>query len=243
MNDKNEGDMAKPGRPCWICGNPATTDEHKAKKADVEAVLRAASPSEPLFYHDEKGRNRRVASAKNKLLTWQDMLCANCNNALTQPDDRSWDKLRDALLNRLRGVDPGETVVMALEDTFGRDANERMLGVHRFLLKLFGCQIVHQGLDGSPIAEFAKAILERGAHPRVYVKFGRFDNDGTKFVNMTEIAHEGVPWKKATFIYDLDVFAAQIIFVADGEACDGQDGAWHPGSTATALTISPLASD
>jgi len=243
MSDKNEGDAGQLGRSCWICGNPATTDEHKAKRADVAATLRAPLPSQPLFYSDDEKRNRRVGSTKSKLLTWEDMLCAKCNNELTQPDDRAWDKLRDALLKRLHDADPSETIVVSLDEMFGAGAEEGMLGVHRFLLKLFGCQIVHQGLQGTPITEFAKAIRERGAHPRVYVKFGRFDNAGTKLVSMTQIAHEGIPWQKAGFIYEVNLFAAQVLFVADGVECDGLDGAWHPGSTATELTISPLSTD
>src|ERR1700722_5012471 len=47
---------------CWICGEAATSGEHKTKRSDLRSVFGIPTQSSPLYLHDAERRNRRVGS-------------------------------------------------------------------------------------------------------------------------------------------------------------------------------------
>jgi hypothetical protein len=48
--------------PCWICGNPATTGEHRIKRSDLRGLFPKASQSAPLRLNSSTIKNRLVAT-------------------------------------------------------------------------------------------------------------------------------------------------------------------------------------
>jgi hypothetical protein len=61
---------------CWICGDLATTGEHKTKQSDLRAVLGKPTQAQPFYYHDNKiERNRRIGSYKGDFLKSPSRLC------------------------------------------------------------------------------------------------------------------------------------------------------------------------
>ena len=52
---------------CWICGDAATTGEHKTKRSDLRSVFGIPTQSNPLYLHDAERRNRRVGSLDAKV--------------------------------------------------------------------------------------------------------------------------------------------------------------------------------
>src|SRR5216683_2911917 len=97
---------------CWICGVPATTGEHKTKQSDARAVLGKPTQARPFYYHDKSVRNRRIGSYKGEFLKSSSRLCARCNNEVSQPYDRAWERMSEWLRKRQPPLRPGNTVRM-----------------------------------------------------------------------------------------------------------------------------------
>ncbi len=54
--------MTIPLPKCWICGEDATTGEHKTKKSDLKSVFGVPTQTQPLYYHDANRRNQLIRS-------------------------------------------------------------------------------------------------------------------------------------------------------------------------------------
>jgi hypothetical protein len=89
---------------CWICNrNEANSGEHKTKRSDLLAVLGKPTQETPFYFHDLEKPNRPVKSLDAKILKSPVRICADCNNARTQPHDRAWERMSDRL-RTCRGV-------------------------------------------------------------------------------------------------------------------------------------------
>ena len=82
---------------CWICGaENASTREHRSKASDLKALFGTPTQAAPLYFHADahKGkpprRSVRVGSLKADILKYAHRICADCNNARTQPHDKAW---------------------------------------------------------------------------------------------------------------------------------------------------------
>src|SRR5687768_15532036 len=85
--------------PCWICGQPATTGEHRFKASDLRSTFPKTSQSEPLRLNSAIIKNRRVGSVRSDILKFPNSLCHDCNTTRTQPYDRAWELLSSELRN------------------------------------------------------------------------------------------------------------------------------------------------
>jgi hypothetical protein len=162
-------EMTDAVKKCWICGDAATSGEHKTKRSDLRDVLGKPSQATPLYYHDAKVKNSRVGSLDAKVLKSPGRLCAACNNARTQPHDRAWEQLSHGLRTRTPALTAGMSV--RVNTIFPYDTARYMRHVHLYFVKLFGCHIeaLNMALD---LKRFSDAILNDAAHPNVYLKFG-----------------------------------------------------------------------
>ena len=154
---------------CWICGDVATTGEHKTKRTDLLA-LREPTQSNPAYFHDANRPNQLIRSLDAKVLKSTGRLCASCNNARTQPHDRAWEKMSKWIRVRRPALQPGN--IVRANRIFMDNTKRQMLGVHLFFVKLFGCMIMESDKK-IPIdtASLGDAILSDSAHPNVYLKF------------------------------------------------------------------------
>jgi hypothetical protein len=123
---------------------------------------------------------------------------------------------------------------------FRHDTSRKMLGVHLYFVKLFGCHIAGSGIP-IEINGFSRAIMQQKAHPGVYLTFGL----GRTFAGkpMTGMSHihmwftqslSGRP-TSATWFYDIKGFSVCVTFAARGG--EGLVGAWHPRQGTTRLVI------
>ncbi len=111
---------------CWICGDPATTGEHKTKQSDLKAVLGTPTQTQPFYYSAETTRNRQLPSYRADFLKSASRLCPKCNNQRTQPYDRAWEKLSDWLRTHDPPIKPGDSF-------FFDGATEQMRNVQLYL--------------------------------------------------------------------------------------------------------------
>jgi hypothetical protein len=221
---------------CWICGDPATTGEHRTKKSDLKAVLGRPSQVDPLFLSNDRQRNQRIGSLDANRLKSGGRLCATCNNARTQPHDRAWERTSDLLRARLHEMPQSRSVRMSRLVPY--NTRRTLLDVHLYFVKLFGCHIREAGIP-LDVATFATAILKGRAHPKVYLRFCRRETTGLPTsVGMTDIwTDPGTPCAFATWFYEIDNLAVNVMYAEPGERREGLVGAWHPRLGTTNLQV------
>ena len=224
---------------CWICGDEGNTGEHMIKRSDLASVFGKPTQNAPFYLHDTKRRNRNLGSLDNRRLKSPSRICARCNNDRTQPYDRAWEQLSSAL--RTRNLPIGPRAIVRANRIFRYNTRKQMLDVHLFFVKLFGCHIVTGDIP-IDISSFATAILERRHHPCVYLKFGLVPRVGDKpIAGMSDIEAALTPDGScafATWFYEVDNLAVNVMFAVDGEDRQGMVDAWHPQFGTNKLTIS-----
>jgi hypothetical protein len=223
---------------CWICGDVATTGEHRAKKSDLKAVLGRPTQADPLFLSTDRARNHRIGSLNANRLKSGGRLCATCNNARTQPHDRAWESTSGLLRDRLRHTAASDSV--GLSRLIPHETRRTLLHVHLYFVKLFGCHIREADIP-LDLAPFAAAILSGRPHATVYLRFCRRTFEGLPVsVGMTDIWTVVDPAGKCVFaswFYEIDNLAVNVMFAERGQHRDGLVGAWHPRLGTTRLRI------
>jgi hypothetical protein len=225
--------------PCWICGNPATTREHKAKRSDLRDVFGTVTQANPVFYRDDKVGQRAVGSLDAKLARFPNKICAYCNSTRTQPHDRAWEVLSAALRAHKQTLAPG--LYVRANRIFRHDTRRQMLNMHLFFVKQFGCLIL-EGNAPIDVASFAAAIIANKAHRSVFLKFGCGPVlSGNSLVGRSNLridARADGSCAHATWVYNVDGLAVQVTYAENGV----QSGYawWHPSLGTNRLQIVDL---
>lgn len=225
---------------CWICGNDATSGEHKTKRTDLRLNFSEPTQDRPLFYHDAKRQNQLVRSFDSKILKSPSRLCAHCNNARTQPHDRAWEKMSTFLRQCHPPMRPG--VIIRANRIFPYDTKRQMLHVHLYFLKLFGCMVV-EGQVPLDITIFANSIMNEKAHPCVYLEFGpSMSYDGKGVVGRSDLEALKNDYNECVFavwLYQLAHLTVNVMFAASNVGWDkGRlSRTWHPKFGTKRLTV------
>src|SRR5450631_960664 len=125
---------------CWICGDLATSGEHKTKQSDLRAVLGKPSQTHPFYYHEETIKNRRMGSFKGDFLKSPSRLCGPCNNHRSQPYDRAWERMSHYLMARTPQLRAGDFV--RGNRVYPANATQEMRNVQLYFTKLTGCHLI-----------------------------------------------------------------------------------------------------
>jgi hypothetical protein len=211
---------------CWICGEPATTGEHKTKRSDLRSLFGKPDQRAPLYFHTDQRRNKRVGSLDASVLKSSARICNECNSARTQPHDRAWQQfsevLRDTeyLLSRRGSVRANRI--------FPYDTRRAMLYVHLYWVKVFGCAVAEGGI-AVDLRSLADSILSSRANPNIYLSFGWMHMPVTMAggSNVQVAMLQGV-CAFATRFHNIGNLALNLMYAIPGERRDGLIGAWHP---------------
>ncbi len=221
---------------CWICGDPATTGEHKTKQSDLRAFLGKPSQAQPSYYHDKKVRNRPIGSFKGDFLKSPSRLCAPCNNDRTQPYDRAWERMSDWLRMRTPPVRAGNFV--RGDRVYPIAATEEMRNMHLYFTKLTGCHLTEAGLNFDRAA-LAKSLLTGKPNPYIHLKFG-ISRSGL-LLGMSDLkAATLAPDSRLAFavwIYSLEALVVHVMYAIPGESRDGLINSWHPRSGSNRFVV------
>ncbi len=155
-------------------------------------------------------------------------MCARCNNEVSQPYDRAWEKLS----NHIRGRQPpvkGGGVVRAYR-AFAMNASKEMRMVQLYFVKLFGCAATEANVP-IDLSSFASAFLNATFHPDVFLRFGYVPRD-EQIVGLSKIVVAEHPVTKeiaaASFYYELESLAVRFVFTPNHKTFEVTEGAWHP---------------
>jgi len=125
---------------CWICGNPADSGEHKFKARDLKKIFdRDGFHPENLPFHFFDGGHRRIRSPKSDAIKYPKIICRNCNNNLTSPFDRAYDRFSDWCSSHQSHQGVNE---INLEEVFGKDCIKGVENLRRYGAKTLGCRII-----------------------------------------------------------------------------------------------------
>ncbi len=228
---------------CWICGEPATTREHRVKASDIRTYFGEFSQKSPLYFHTSERKNIPVGSVKSDKFKFESKLCNACNSSLTQPHDKAWEKLSAYLqgnfprISRVRRID--------LSRVFPGATRRSLLNVHLFFLKLFGCIIAEHDVP-IDLAPFANALRNGTAHPNVHLAFGpRMGLTRHKFACMTPIQalnKDGVP-VFASWLYIVGEVAVDVIYSTESQFMQVIRDSWHPNTASKTLRLSNFKHD
>jgi hypothetical protein len=213
---------------CWICGDPATTGEHKTKQSDLRTSLGTPTQARPFYYHDQTTRNRQVRSYKADFLKSASRLCAKCNNERTQPYDRAWERLSIWLRTRKPPIKP-EDIIRA-NRIFPYQTTTKMRRVQLYFAKLTGCHLMEANLKFD-VASLSNSILLGKINPHIYLKFGLYRDEmiGMSDLHATTLATDN-SCAFATWFYQVGRLAVNVMYAIKGESREGLVGAWHPSS-------------
>ena len=225
--------------PCWICGHPATTGEHKAKRSDLRDVFLPVTQQKPLYYRDDKIGRRAIGSFDAKPLKFPNKICEHCNSARTQPHDRAWEVLSAELRRCISKLTPGAYV--RTNRIFRKDTARHMLSVHLFFIKQFGALIL-EGKAPIDVAPFAAAIMNNKAHLGVYLQIGCGPTlPSSSLVERSDLhidTRTDGSCAHARWIYNVDGLCIQVTYAENG--MQHGFGWWHPSLGTNRLLIGDM---
>ncbi len=160
---------------CWICGDAATTGEHRIKQSDLKYLYPDITPEAPLYYRRDGIQKRPIRSLKSDHLKFDALLCANCNNTRTQAFDKAWETLSGYLSTNWNEI--LKTNKINLLDVFPDNTIEKMIKVQLYFVKIFGTKIA-ESYAPIDLSSFLKSILENKEHPNIYMSFRDSEIEG-----------------------------------------------------------------
>ncbi len=170
---------------CWICGDEATTGEHRIKHSDLKGLYPNISQETPLYHRRDGIKQKYIRSIKSNKLKFDALLCAKCNNEKTQVYDKAWEKLSNYLQTNWDNIVKAKKI--NITNVFQGTAIENMIDVQLFFVKIFGCYIREVGVPVS-LLTFSTALLERSEHPNIYFSFRESEIDTTgNYISISDI--------------------------------------------------------
>lgn len=144
---------------CWWCGNVADSTEHKYKHSDLRQIADPDGNPRSVYKVGQTFTGSLRSLRKGGEIRWSQNLCARCNNAISQPFDRAYDRFVEyvlssgSTLHKRQGID--------WEDVFGESWGKDVTNLSRYFVKQFGCMMATKSL---PVPQDAIEFLNGAAH-------------------------------------------------------------------------------
>jgi hypothetical protein len=168
---------------CWICGAPADSGEHKAKRSDIRSILGTPTQHRPFHLRSQKDGKQKLIGLNTQAVIWSDKICSPCNNAVSAPYDRAWEKLSTFLQKHPKGLPS-----INLQTVYGPKYQAELHNLYLYFVKLFGCYIVNSGVQ-IDTEDFSKGLLKKRDLSDFYIRCSYFPNwPVEKMIALTEMA-------------------------------------------------------
>jgi len=133
--------------PCWICGDPADSREHKFKQSDVAQSSKSWAPGDQPHYVDDQGW-RCIQGPGSELVKFEKVLCHACNTTRTQPFDRAYERFAE-WINK-KGQSPMAETRIDFAEVYGADFQTETANLVRYFAKHLGCRIASENYTMPP---------------------------------------------------------------------------------------------
>lgn len=127
---------------CWWCGDLATTEEHRIKATTLRRVARSDDGTVvPSNVHKKSSDFDGQLQSLNKgiQIRWPKNLCANCNNAKSQPFDHAYDHFEAFLVEHFEEMCDWEQ--LEWRAVYGAAWNAPARNLARYFGKQLGCML------------------------------------------------------------------------------------------------------
>jgi len=130
---------------CWVCGDKATTREHKFKASLIREWYGGGQwndKANPVLGHISASEScRELQSSNDKRLKYAKSLCLKCNSERSQAADMAFDLFVKYITTN--AVHLLKTTEIPLAE-IGPNTKDFALNIHRYFAKLFGCTIARE---------------------------------------------------------------------------------------------------
>jgi len=220
---------------CWICGKEGDSGEHMIKASDLRLYFPDVSQKKPLYLHNSKRRNKRIGSIKSSHLKSDALLCRKCNNELTQPYDKAWEKLSRYLYRNLCAIEKSKS--FSLKKAFPGGSNREARYVQLFFMKLTGCLLIEAG-HYNLARDFADYLQKGLPREDVMLKFSLDPMDlfGVSDLEVYKDDNKGV--LQLGWIYSLGKIAVTIRYFSDVGVKPGKSLGWFPSRKSKKILLS-----
>lgn len=136
----------KYGGVCWWCGDKATSREHRYKKSDlVRQFGRGTYWGTQALVRGVEGRTFDIQGPNSKEVKFGALMCATCNNARSQPFDRSYDEFTKYIAEHDDRVLAANAIDVGL--IYGRRWREGHANLMRYVVKHAACRLAEAEID------------------------------------------------------------------------------------------------
>ena len=229
--------------PCWICTSPCKSREHRFKASDAKQLFGKIDENNPVFSRNSVGSPVRIDSIDSNRLTFRSPICKKCNNDRSQPYDSAWQELSRFVSDvHSKGTFIGK---IELNKVFGDQYRSRILDVHLYFVKYFGCQAKDTGVP-MELAPFAEAFLERKEILQFQLRFAEVPRLGPAYAENTQMVaasnEQGIiKWLRC--IYCLDRFLVEMLYSPNELYVSTNATMWTPSSVGETITVDTLSND
>lgn len=124
---------------CWICGEEAKTGEHFIKASDVRLYFPDFNQKKPVYVSRKNKLNVPIGSAKSDRLKSNALICQKCNNQLTQPYDKTWEKISQYIVDNWVRI--SRTSKFDLKKIFPGSSKMNGINFQLFFVKILCCAL------------------------------------------------------------------------------------------------------
>lgn len=130
---------------CWWCGSVADSREHRHKKADVVRSFGSGPWSAPVVrVRGGSSYEERIQGPNSDKLKFAKVLCANCNNARSQPFDLAYDALASFLHQNAESV--VEAGSFQFSRMYGKNWRDERRALAKYFVKSICCRLAEDGV-------------------------------------------------------------------------------------------------
>jgi len=217
---------------CWICGEIGNSGEHMIKASDLKLYFPDVSQKKPFYFHNAKQRNKLIGSIKSDHLKSNTLLCEKCNNQLTQPYDRAWEKLSKYLYKMI-----SKKKSFSLRKVFPGCSTKAATRIQLYFMKLIGCLLIEVGY--ATLAQNLAISIRKGK-PRkdVFLNFSLNDQDifGISDLEVYESSEKEV--LQLGWIYSLGRVVITILYFSDIKSKSKKSLGWSPIESSKKILLS-----
>jgi hypothetical protein len=169
---------------CWICGNVGDSGEHEIKASDLKLMFGKIDQNNPIVWYSQGEGLKRVKGIKSDILKFPDLICKRCNNQVSQPYDRAWEKLSTYLKKALEVESVSGS--LNLKVVFPKDDISNLIkSIQLFFVKILGCLAI-KGKIPIDLNSLSNSVLHGIAHDSVYLLVLKID-ENTPSVGFSDV--------------------------------------------------------
>lgn len=198
-------------------------------------LLGPVSRENPVFFHTKNQINKRVGSFKNEVFKFSKIMCARCNNTVTQPYDKAWETASSWFFKNENFIKEGDK--FRWNRIFPNDTRKNMIFVQLFFTKLMGCCLHVSGYQFDR-KEFSKSIISGRINPSIYLKLNVSQNPS---FGVSDLVINPVNSKneveEAAWSYQIGKLHIHVFFLHCRKINRSQNGEWHPNQNSNRIIV------